>query len=206
MPRGDPGDETPLTYDETEELVDGVVAATRGELDEVELRAILAADRRYHRRRLEPADILDVGWLRQLHRAMFGPVWRWAGTFRRRDVNLGIDPVLIVTSMADLVADAAVWSAEDGPVAQRAAALRFHHRLTQIHPFPNGNGRHARLSADLLVRAHGLDRFLWGAHLEVEPAEARRRYVDALRAADRDPEDLGALIELAGPPAPDRRP
>lgn len=205
MARGEAGDQTPLTCDEIEELVDGVVATTRGELDEAELRAILAADRRYHRGGLRPGDVFEVGWLRGLHRAMFAPVWRWAGTFRRRDVNLGIDPRLIVTSMADLVADAAVWATGD-PAAQRTAALRLHHRLTQIHPFPNGNGRHARLSADLLVGAHGLERFSWGAHLDLDPADVRRRYVEALRLADHDPEDLGALAELAGPARPGAAP
>jgi fido (protein-threonine AMPylation protein) len=62
--------------------------------------------------------------------------------------------------------------------------VRFHHRLVFIHPFPQGNGRHARLAADLLIVSLGNTRFSWGSANLVEPAGARASYIRALRSAD----------------------
>lgn len=73
-------------------------------------------------------------------------------------------------------------------------AARFHHRLVQIHPFPNGNGRHARMATDLLLVAMRRPRFSWGRANLVDPGETRQRYVDALRAADNH--DVRPLLEF----------
>ena len=63
-------------------------------------------------------------------------------------------------------------------------AARFHHRLVAIHPFPNGNGRHARMMADLLIQKLGQPRFTWGSKSLTDATETRTRYIEALRAAD----------------------
>lgn len=167
--------------------------STRGELDAAEQANLLSVEAAWVRRRnVDPSDVLDDHKLRSLHKQMFGDVWKWAGKYRTTDRNIGIDSRQVAVAVRDL-AGAATWWLDDG---DRGLA-RFHHRLVAIHPFPNGNGRHARFATDLLARAIGRPRPTWGA-LTVEPAEqTRRRYISALRAADRDREDLDALVTFA---------
>ncbi len=88
--------------------------------------------------------------------------------------------------------DVAVWI-ETGCYPPDEIAARFHHRLVAIHPFPNGNGRHARTMTDLLlVHKLGRPRFTWGSGALINSGDSRRRYIDALRAADR--QDYGPLM------------
>jgi fido (protein-threonine AMPylation protein) len=64
-------------------------------------------------------------------------------------------------------------------------------RSPPADPFPNGNGRHARLAADLLAASLGGVEFRWGRGLDLEPGELRATYIAALQAADAgDPADL----------------
>ena len=135
------------------------------------------------------AVILDDLWLRDLHHRMFGEVWEWAGRYRRTLTNLGVEPHHIGPQVRDLVLDATAW--RDDPVT---VAARFHHRLVVIHPFVNGNGRHARIAAAALSRAHGGPALSWGIELG-DTGVARRRYLDALRAADAG--DLGPLVDFS---------
>ena len=124
--------------------------------------------------------------IRSLHKHMFGDVWKWAGTYRRSDTNFGIHGPYISTQVHDLLSDVLAqtslpdrlpWSADE-------LACRFHHRLVVIHPFPNGNGRHSRLAADLLVEALGRPAFTCGHEDLVEKGAARTAYLAALRSAD----------------------
>jgi fido (protein-threonine AMPylation protein) len=64
-------------------------------------------------------------------------------------------------------------------------AVRFHHRLVHIHPFPNGNGRHARLATDILLRSVGSEEFSWGRANLLVDNNLRSSYIEALRSADR---------------------
>lgn len=115
---------------------------------------------------------------------MFGDVWTWAGTYRRYEANIGIDPRRISAAVRNLVLDAAYWFDGDKPMTPDEAGWTFHHRLVQIHPFPNGNGRHSRMITDLLLRAKAEQPFTWGrADLNVA-GEVRDTYLAALRAAD----------------------
>ena len=82
-----------------------------------------------------------------------------------------------------LVDDATVW-VENQTYAPDELAVRFHHRLVAIHPFPNGNGRHGRVAADYLVMALGRNRFGWGIGLDVDTEELRSIYRHALQQAD----------------------
>ena len=114
---------------------------------------------------------------------MFGRVWRWAGSFRTSGKNIGIASHDVPVAMRDLVEDAKAQIAAGHMPADEVAA-RFHHRLTRIHPFANGNGRHARLATDLLLEQLGERHFTWGAADLAHTGEAREQYIAALRAAD----------------------
>ena len=181
---------TPLTPEEREKLIPSYITLRR-ELNEVEQVNIAQADRwAFSRRR----DVLDETFLRNLHKRMLGEVWRWAGTYRRTARNIGIDAYRIGTELNQLIGDARFW-VENGTYSPDEIAVRFHHQLVFIHPFPNGNGRHARMAADLLAVQLGQPRFTWGSANLVEPAEARARYVAALRAADNH--EIEPLIAFA---------
>ena len=130
-------------------------------------------------------DILSEGFMRRLHKEMFGVVWRWAGEFRMTDKNIGINWRDIPVCLRELLEDAKVWT-DHGTYSADEIAARFHHRLVFIHPFPNGNGRHARTITDLLlVQVLKRPRFSWGGGNIVDSGDCRRCYLEALRAADR---------------------
>jgi Fic-DOC domain mobile mystery protein B len=141
-------------------------------------------------------DVLDLLFLFSLHKRMLGKVWRWAGhKSKEADRRLGSDSAQIEIDLRTLVDNVRFWIDHEtfGP---DEIAIRFHHRLTQIHPFPNGNGRHARLAADLLARQMGLKPFTWGGGGDLTTAnEDRRRYIDTIHEADRG--DLEPLMEFA---------
>lgn len=165
---------------------------TRGELNDAEQRSIAAALLR--RRAPTWQELLDDVYLRRLHKAMFAEVWSWAGKYRTKETNIGVDPIQIAVMVRELVADGRAW-AEFATFEPDELALRFHHRLVWIHPFVNGNGRHGRVCADYLVRALGGPPFSWGAHRGGSTEALREAYLDALRSADRD--DPGPLIAFA---------
>lgn len=137
--------------------------------------------------------MLDERFLTDLHKRMFGRVWRWAGKFRRTKRNLGVDPLRIATDLRQLLDDSRYWI-EHATYPPDEICARFHHRLVYIHPFPNGHGRHARLATDLLLIALGQPRFSWGRTNLVNSGETRRAYVAALRAADGW--DIWSLLEF----------
>ena len=180
---------TPLTAEEREGLIPSYITLRR-ELNEAEQANILEAEQwAFARKR----DVLDVRFLTDLHKRMFGRVWRWAGKFRHTERNVGVDPLRIATDLRLLLDDCRYWI-EHGTYPPDEICARFHHRLVFIHPFPNGNGRHARLATDLLLVALGQPRFSWGKTNLVNPGETRRAYVAALRAADG--RDIGPLLEF----------
>lgn len=180
---------TGLSEEDREGLLPSYIA-TRGDLFEAEQRNIADV---MLRRRPAVEKLLDDKYLRELHRAMFGNVWSWAGKYRTLGTNIGIDPSSIPTAVRNLVEDTKTWiDLETFPLDELAA--RFHHRLVAIHPFPNGNGRHGRIATDFLGAAMGVEPFTWGQHLDVDTDELRGRYVDALRTADRN--DISKLLEF----------
>ena len=181
---------TPLDADERASLIPGHIA-TQGELNEWEQLNILHGEGWAHSQR---RDILDEQFLRRLHREMFGETWRWAGRFRTSDKNIGVDWLRIGVEVKNLLDDIR-FQIEHGAMAADEVAVRFHHRLVAIHPFPNGNGRHARLMADLLAERLGRPRFTWGSANLVDANDARQRYIAALRAADN--REFTALIAFA---------
>ena len=171
---------TPLTHEEREGLIPSYITL-RSELNEAEQANILEAEGwAFARKR----DVLDERFLTNLHKRMLGHVWRWAGEFRRTDRNIGIDPYRIQVELHQLLDDCRYWIEHETYTPDEIAA-RFHHRLVFIHPFPNGNGRHARLATDLLLLNLSRPRFTWGQVNLVDASETRKKYVAALRAADK---------------------
>jgi Fic-DOC domain mobile mystery protein B len=186
----EPEDATALTMEERRELIPSHIAF-RSELNEAEQENIARAqDWAMGRRR----DLLSDKFIRELHRRMLGDVWRWAGKFRTSERNIGIDHGGIPVALRQLLDDTRTWMV-DGIFPADETAVRFHHRLVKIHPFPNGNGRHARLMADLLVMSLGGERFSWGSMNIQDPGDTRRRYIAALQAADRH--DIHPLLLFA---------
>lgn len=180
---------TPLTAEEREGLIPSYVTLRR-ELNEAEQANILEAEQwAFSRKR----NVLDERFLKYLHKRMFGRVWRWAGKFRHTERNVGVDPYRIATDLRQLLDDSRYWI-EHNTYPLDEISARFHHRLVYIHPFPNGNGRHARLATDLLLVALGQSRFSWGRTSLVNPGETRHAYVVALRAADG--RDIRPLLEF----------
>ena len=144
--------------------------------------------------RASKPDLMSVDFVLQLHKRMFGDVWSWAGQYRRTERNIGIAPHMIGVQTSQLMGDAAYW-VENGTYEPTELAVRLHHRLVYIHPFPNGNGRHARMMADLVLRRLGAPSLSWGGGSLADLNELRRAYVDALRLADR--EDYDPLIAFS---------
>jgi Fic-DOC domain mobile mystery protein B len=108
--------------------------------------------------------------------------------------NLGMAFHEIPVALRQLLDDTRAWI-EYRTYPPDEIAVRFHHRLVLIHSFPNGNGRHARLMADLLVMRLGAERFSWGSANLQGAGEVRQRYIAALQAADDH--DIGPLLAFA---------
>jgi Fic-DOC domain mobile mystery protein B len=184
---------TPLTPDEENDLIPSL--ATREELNEWErLNIIEAFDWALDPKGLRRRDPLTEPYLRQLHRRMFDQTWKWAGKYRTSEKNIGIDHHLLRESLAVLLGDVRYWL-EHGTYTPDEIAVRFHHRLVSIHPFPNGNGRHARLIADVVIRRQDWPVFTWGGADIVRTGDPRHAYIEGLRAADKN--DIQPLLIFA---------
>ena len=180
---------TDLTPEEREGLLLSYIT-TRVELNEAEQDNILEGRQwAFSRKR----DVLDEAFLRKLHARLYGSVWAWAGQHRDSGKNIGIDAHQITTELKNLLDDVRFWIEHETYPTDEIAA-RFHHRLTQIHCYPNGNGRHARMATDLLLSSLGAEPFSWGKASLVEAGETRAQYIAALRAADNH--DIGPILEF----------
>jgi Fic-DOC domain mobile mystery protein B len=183
---------TPLSPEEIADLIPSL--ATKQELNEWERENILQARAWANSDRTEPIRMSSDEYIRKLHAKMFDQTWKWAGDYRLTEKNLGVPVHEIRERLAALFGDIRYWM-ENSTYSPDEIAVRFHHRLVFIHAFPNGNGRHARLVADLLVIKLARPGFTWGAVNLITPGETRARYLDALRAADRG--DIRPLLEFA---------
>lgn len=182
---------TPLDPDEAAGLIPSHIV-TQGELNEWEQANILEGAHWASKQR--KPDLLNERLLRELHRRMFGKTWQWAGTYRQTDKNIGIDWQQIPVQLRNLFDDAKTQIEFQSYPADELA-LRFHHRLVWIHPFANGNGRLARLMADLLVQRLGHPAFGWAGQSLATAGTQRQSYLAALRAADH--RDYQPLLTFA---------
>ncbi len=183
MTISNPDGATPIGPDEMRGLKFNDIS-TRGELDELE-QANIQQGLLWLTARIR-GDVLDPIFLCNAHARLFGEVWSWAGKFRLREMNIGIEPYQIAVQLRMHLDNARYWAEADVFTPLEAAA-RFHHRLVEIHLFANGNGRHARITTDLYLRDyfdHEAVQWSGGESLQVDSAR-RTAYIDALRAADR---------------------
>ena len=186
-PQDDAG--TPLNEEEREGLIPSYITL-RSELNEAEQANIVEAQEWALARK---RNVLDEKFLDNLHQRMYGNVWRWAGQHRTSGKTIGIDAYRMPTELRELLDSCRYWI-ENETYEPDEIAARFHHKLVWIHCYPNGNGRHARLAADLLLKAMEQKRFSWGGANLVDKGKIRSRYIAALQAADSH--DIEPLLEF----------
>jgi Fic-DOC domain mobile mystery protein B len=184
---------TLLEPEDLEKLIPDLL--TRAELNAAEQANILRALLWARTNRALRTELLSIGGFQRLHREMFRAVWRWAGEIRSRELNIGVEAYRIREEIPKLCGDVGYWI-EHGTYPWPELAVRFHHRLVWIHPFLNGNGRHARLASDLLLEYQGEPPLSWGGDVGlVEASPGRAEYIAALRDADRG--SYERLLEFA---------
>ena len=180
----EPTGSTPLDRNESLGLIPEI--STQDELNAFEQLNISQALKWAQKSRKLKKDLLSPSGLLLLHKEMFKNVWEWAGSIRSSEKNIGISPDQIQMQLK-LICENTKYQIENSIDDLSTVAVSFHHRLTQIHPFPNGNGRHARLSADLAMTFNGQKPFSWGAKKLQEDSGVRNEYVDALIVICKSP-------------------
>lgn len=186
--------QTPLDEEEKEGLLITTIT-TRAELDEFEQLNIQKAIEWSLTRKFKPARILSEEFVKELHRRMFNDTWAWAGKFRASNKNIGVDRFQVSVELKYLLDDTKFWINE-AIFPSNEIAIRFKHRIVKIHCFANGNGRHSRLIADILIE-HIFNEpvYSWGASNLIKADEARKQYLTAIRKADNG--DIGLLMLFA---------
>ncbi len=186
--------QTPLDEDEKEDLLIQSIT-TRGELDEFEQQNIEDTIQWSLTRRFKSEQILSESFIQELHKRMYRNVWRWAGEYRKTNKNIGVDKLEIPIALRSLIDDASYWL-ENNIYNPEEFAIRFKHRLVSIHCFPNGNGRHSRMIADIIVeKIFQQPVFSWGSKSLSDEKESREKYLLALRKADKG--DFSFLLKFA---------
>jgi Fic-DOC domain mobile mystery protein B len=182
-PFKEPEGATPLDQEELDDLKLPHIT-TRGELNRWEQDNINEAITWLEKRK-NKGEVLNEDFISKLHKKMLGKVWQWAGEYRKSDKSIGVNKYLIGVELRQLLNDVKYWI-ENKVFNEDEIAARFHHRLVQIHLFPNGNGRHSRLMTDVLLKdVFGKDEFSWGAADLSEQSDTRRAYIKALQSADK---------------------
>ncbi len=168
---------------------------TKAELNEFEQQNIEKAVTWTLRKKFRKENLITEEFIKELHFRMFNDTWKWAGQFRKSDTNLGIHWTKIGTELRQLLDDTNYWI-EKQSYAEDEIAVRLKHRIVVIHCFPNGNGRHSRLFADVVAQnVFGNPAFSWGSKSLIAAGDARARYLSALREADKG--DIHSLIAFA---------
>ncbi len=186
--------QTPIDEEEKGELLIPTIV-NRGELDEFEQKNIEEAFRWLIGRRFKAEVVFTEEFVRKLHKQMYGNVWGWAGQFRKTDKNIGIDKWQIPVGLRTLNDDAQLWI-DKKIFPEDEIAIRYKHRIVSIHCFPNGNGRHSRLMADVIIeKIFGKALFTWGSNNLVRDDSSRRDYIKAIQAADAG--DFEPLMSFA---------
>ena len=177
------GGQTPLDEDEKEGLLISTIA-TREELDEFEQQNIEGAIKWSMSKKIKPDKLFTESFIKNVHKRMYKDVWLWAGAFRKTNKNIGVDRWQIAIELKNLLDDAGSWI-ESNTYSPDEIAIRFKHRIVSIHCFSNGNGRHSRLMADMIIEKI-FDRpvFTWGAGNLSKESENRKQYLNALKLAD----------------------
>ncbi|MDX2361762.1 MAG: mobile mystery protein B [Crocinitomicaceae bacterium] len=186
--------QTPLDEEEKEGLKIKSIT-TQGELDEFEQLNIEKAVEWTIHANLKSERILTEKFIKDLHKKMYGDVWRWAGQFRKSNKNIGIEWTQIEIELKTLIDDAKYWIVNK-IFPPEEISIRFKHRIVAIHCFPNGNGRHSRMLADIAMEyIFGLETFSWNQSNMFKAYDTRKKYIVALRKADQG--DVTQLIKFA---------
>jgi Fic-DOC domain mobile mystery protein B len=186
--------QTPLDEDEKEGLLIKSIT-TQGELNEFEQQHIEKAMLWLSSKKINAEELLSEKFVSELHRRMYAGVWKWAGEFRKTDKNIGIDKHHISIALKQLLDDCLYWVKKDS-FSGEEIAIRFKHRMVQIHCFANGNGRHSRLLADVMMeKVFNLPPFTWGAANLIKQSNLRTAYIKALKKADAG--DYTELLSFA---------
>lgn len=186
--------QTPLDDEEKEGLLIPSIA-TRGELDEFEQQNIEEAIQWALMRTIKAEELLTEEFICKVHERMYANVWKWAGKFRKTNKNLGVDKWQIPSELRKLLDDVRFWY-ENNFYLPDEMAIRFKHRIVSIHCFPNGNGRHSRLMADIIIdKIYQQSEFTWGANSSKNVPEIRKNYLNAIKAADLS--DFKSLLAFA---------
>ncbi|MBJ7881002.1 mobile mystery protein B [Gelidibacter salicanalis] len=177
--------QTPIDEEEKEGLLIETIS-TKAELDEFEQLNIEEALQWVFGKKFKPEQVFTEKFIRNLHKRMYGNIWAWAGTFRKSDKNIGVDKHQIPMQLKVLCDDALYWI-ENRTFSPEEIAIRFKHRLVSIHCFPNGNGRHSRLMADIIIeKLFNKELFSWGASNLSKATETRTAYLQAVKQADQN--------------------
>lgn len=182
---------TPLDPDEAEGLLPDHIATVEQLNAWEQLNIAQAWTWAMSGRRRSVPEVLSVRYAEALHRRMFDHTWSWAGRYRSTAKNIGLPQQQVRVALRERITDTALWIEQSVYDADESAA-RLHHQLVLVHPWPNGNGRWARLMSDSLLHAQRRVPFTWGGAALQEPGQARRAYLAALRAADRG--EFGPLL------------
>jgi len=186
--------QTPLSEEEKEGLLIKTIT-TKKELDEFEQLNIEKAIEWTIHTKLKKDKILSEKFIKDLHKKMYGDVWKWAGEFRKSEKNIGIAWIHIGIELKNLIDDAKYWI-ENETFPTKEISIRFKHRIVLIHCFPNGNGRHSRMMADIIMESiFGKEIFTWHQSNMVKADETRKKYITTLREADNG--NIKPLIEFA---------
>lgn len=175
--------ETPLDADALGGLRIGTISNKR-ELDEFEQQNIESAILYFSRKKIDLNNFLSEDFVKLLHLKMFGDVWSWAGKFRKSNTNIGVDWTIISVELKKLLDDCLYWI-RNKVFIDEEIAIRLKHRIVAIHLFSNGNGRHSRLLADLIMeKIFRKKHFSWGSDNLYKENKARNVYLKALKQAD----------------------
>jgi len=187
-------DQAPLDEDEKEDLLIGTIT-TRSELDQFEQLNIEKAIAWSVHRKFNKDKLFTEDFINDLHMRMFGEVWLWAGSYRRSNKNIGVEWMKISIELRLLLDDTVYWI-DNKVFGPDEIAIRFKHRLVKIHCFPNGNGRHSRMMADIIISSvFDKDVFSWKSSNMLKPDDTRKEYISAIKEADLG--NIRPLIQFA---------
>jgi len=186
--------QTPLSEEDKRGLLIDTIS-TQGELNQFEQKNIAKAIQWTGGKNISQEKLLSEKYIVQLHKKMYGAIWKWAGEFRTTETNIGVQPYVIGIELRQLLDDTKYWIKNE-IYESIEIALRFKHRLVSIHCFPNGNGRHSRLMADLIMeKIYDVNYFSWGGSNLLKADELRKQYIASLKQADNG--NMKDLIDFA---------
>jgi Fic-DOC domain mobile mystery protein B len=185
----------PLDQDDIDQMIPSL--STQGELNQFEEANITEANAwALNSRVLKNHDPLTEPYVRELHERMFNRTWKWAGIYRAKELTIGIPYYEIRNQIPALLGNARDWI-DNQTFDLDEIAVRVHHRMVWIHPFRNGNGRHARLIADVIAVKNGREPFTWGSITLAAAGPGRAEYIRCLQVADANNDDIHGLLNFA---------